>query len=198
MVGATLLIMADKLLGVLLLANDLIFYKLHKSLSVRPVVEPEVDSLPVVLFLDACALLLHVVLEDQLLQEKECALVLDFLSDLDLTLPEMRRVSLLALIALQVLDDELDHKGLLQHGAIEHLLLNCHFDLESSGVWFCPDESSVDHFDSLQTLHMLQAERQQLRRFKLASYPGRSLISVALFAMMKLNRLRDPLSDIDL
>ena len=74
--------MADKLLGVLLLANDLIFYKLHKSLSVRPVVEPEVDSLPMVLFLDARALLLHVVLEDQLLQEKECALVLDFLAHL--------------------------------------------------------------------------------------------------------------------
>lgn len=67
MVGTALLIVTNQLLGMLGLADDLVFYKLHESLGVGPVIESEVDALAVVLFLDAGALLLHIVLEDQLL-----------------------------------------------------------------------------------------------------------------------------------
>lgn len=47
-------------------------------------------------------------LQNELLQEQECTLVTDALSELNLRLPSMRRVGLLAVVALQVLDDELD------------------------------------------------------------------------------------------
>ena len=46
----------------------------------------------------------------------------DFLTDLDLRLPKMRRVCLLAVVALEVLDEKFDNHVLLKDGAAEHFL----------------------------------------------------------------------------
>ena len=41
----------------------------------------------------------------------------------------------------------LNHKGLLQYGAIEHLTLDCQLCFESSGVGLCPDEARIYQLD---------------------------------------------------
>lgn len=56
----------------------------------------------------------------------------DALSELDLRLPSMRRVGLLAVVALQVLDHELHLERLLQQSVRLHFFLHCQFDLDPS------------------------------------------------------------------
>ena len=41
----------------------------------------------------------------------------------------------------------LNHKGLLQYGAIEHLTLDCQLCFESTRVRLCPDESCIHQLD---------------------------------------------------
>ena len=86
--------------------------------------EQEVKALAVILVLHANALFLSFMLENQLLEPEERALVGDFLTDLNLRLPQMGRVRLLAVVALEVLNDELDDQVLLEHGVGHHLLLD--------------------------------------------------------------------------
>ena len=56
----------------------------------------------------------------------------DALSELDLRLPSMRRVGLLAVVALKVLDHELHLERLLQQSVRLHFFLHSQFDLDSS------------------------------------------------------------------
>ena len=61
----------------------------------------------------------------------------------------MRRVCLLAIVALEILDKKFDNHALLKDGAAEHFLLESQADLEPLGVWLRPNEAGVKHFHSL-------------------------------------------------
>ena len=59
-------------------------------------------------------LLMGLMLEDQLLEIKECSFMVDALSELYLRLPSMWRICLLTVITLQVLDHKLYLESLLE------------------------------------------------------------------------------------
>ena len=75
---------------------------------------------------------LHVrlVLEDELLQEEKGTLVVDLLANLDDGAPRVVRSNHVAIHALEVVDDELNDKHLLQDDAGEYLLLYGELDLQ--------------------------------------------------------------------
>lgn len=109
------------------------------------------------------------------------------LAHLYLTLPKMRRVRALAFFTLLILNYEFDHECLLEQSAIHDFFLHCDLDLESSRVGLGPDEAGVNHLNALQSLDMLEAQREQLGRLELARHPWRLSVSVALAAVMQLN-----------
>ena len=52
----------------------------------------------------------------------------------------------------------LNHEGLLQYGAIEHLTLYCQLCFESTGMGLCPDEPCIYQLD-LRTVAVLKTVR---------------------------------------
>jgi len=118
MIIAALLIVADQLFGILGFAHYLILYEAHKSLSVRPMFELKVKTLSVLFSSNVGTLFLGIVSKDQLFQEQESSFVIDLLSYLNLTLPQMRCVCFLTVIALQINDNEFAHESLLKKRTI--------------------------------------------------------------------------------
>lgn len=57
--------------------------------------------------------------------------MVDLLADLNLTLPQVRRVCLLTGVALQVRNHIVDYKGLLKHSSSKNFFLYCKLDFES-------------------------------------------------------------------
>lgn len=92
--------MRYKLLSRLVPAANIVVDKIYEANGMRPMPELEIDPMTARLTLDVDALLGGVVLQNQLLQEKEGTLVVHTLADLHLRLPQMRRVHTLAVIAL--------------------------------------------------------------------------------------------------
>jgi hypothetical protein len=68
-VSTILLIMRYQLLGMLLLADDVLFNKVGKPLRMRPMIKVEVKTLSKVFLLDVDDLLSSVMLDDHLFQE---------------------------------------------------------------------------------------------------------------------------------
>lgn len=196
MVSAVLLIVTDQLFRVSGLAGHLVLDEVDEPLGVGPVLEMEIQALSVGFVPDVDAFFLSVVLQDKLLQEQECSFVVHFLSHLHLTLPQMRCVGFLTVITLLVSNYEFAHESLLEKGSIQNFFLDRDFYLESSTVGLSPDEWGVNHFYSLQTLNMFETEGKQLRWLKFTLGPGWSLVSIALFAMVQLHRLRYSLSNV--
>ena len=100
MIIAALLIVTDQLFGVLRLTSDLILNKANESLRVRSMFELKVKPLSVLLASNVSTLFLCIILKNQLFQEQESPFVIDLLSYLNLTLPQVRCVCFLAVIAL--------------------------------------------------------------------------------------------------
>jgi hypothetical protein len=100
MIIAALLIVTDQLFGILRLASDLVLNEAYKSLGVRSMLELEVKPLSVLFASNVGTLLLCIILENKLFQEQESPFVIDLLSNLNLTLPQVRCVCFLAVIAL--------------------------------------------------------------------------------------------------
>jgi hypothetical protein len=65
-------------------------------------------------FLNVKTFLSSIVFNNKLLKEQESTLVVNTLSELDLSDPQMRCVCLFAIIALLICDYELHYKALLQ------------------------------------------------------------------------------------
>lgn len=84
------------------------------------------------------------------------------LSHLHLSHPQMGCVSLLAVVALLVGDNEFNDEALLEESTIEDFLLHCELDLDTAGVRLGPDEAGVDQLDALETLHQLEADGEEL------------------------------------
>ena len=110
---------------------NIIFNEVNESLSVRSVLELKVYTLTTILLSYIDALLLSIMLQYHLLKEKECSFVINFLSNLDLWLPEMRRVCLFTIITLQILNNEFHYKSLLEKGTVQNLFLNSNFNFKS-------------------------------------------------------------------
>lgn len=116
--------MAYELLCALFSHNYVLIDEIDQSQSMGSMLKVEVQALSVSFVTDSNALLLSVVLENELLQEEECPLVSNLLPDLDLRLPQVRRVSPFAVVTLQILDYKLHYKLLLQNGTWLNFLLH--------------------------------------------------------------------------
>ncbi len=84
----------------------------------------EVEVHALVLLLQRRDFVVCAVLENQLFQEVEGALVRHSLADLDISDPEVRGPGAFAVVALQVADNELDDARLLQYAAFQYFLLD--------------------------------------------------------------------------
>lgn len=69
--------------------------------------------------------------------------MMDALSQLDLRHPSMGSVGLFAIVALEIVDDELNLESLLQHCVRLNLFLDSKFYFDSAGVRLCPDKGRV-------------------------------------------------------
>lgn len=103
-------------------ANDAIGMWLAGVLEVEPLVHLS----------NANGLLVGVVLQNELLQEHERALVEYTLSQLHLGCPGMRRVRLLTVVALQVLHYKLHLEALLEQSVCLHLFLYGELDFDTA------------------------------------------------------------------
>ena len=144
-VGARVDVRRDEFLGEFGAHGNELAHELDKLHSLVLVVKEEVQ--PVWLLPNAHALLLCSVLENELLQPEERALMVDSLADLGGHSPCQLGLCALAIGAEEVLNDVLDHEGLLEDGRVEHLLLNGQFCLQPLGMRFGPDEGGVDQLD---------------------------------------------------
>ena len=196
MVGAVLFVVRNQLSCFLVPGHEVRVHELDQPVGVRGLLVLEVQTVGA--FFDSNGLLVSIMLQDQLLEVKEGALVRNSLTTLNLGGPRMRCVGNLAVVALQVGHDELYLEGLLQHRVLLHFLLHRQLHFDTARVRLCPNERCVEQLDSLETLDLLEAEREQLRTLKLHSNPRRSLVPVALSAMVELHVLGDALGDVDL
>ncbi len=126
-------------------------------------------------------LLVRIVLQDQLLQPQKRPFVRDLLSDLYARLPSVLRCQFGTTWALTGVDDQSQDERLLEDSVCQDLLLDRHFDLDSSGVWLSPDEGSVDKADFHQrSRDLLQADGysvvSELYSFPIGWLRSRSLI----------------------
>mmetsp|Transcript_5818 Transcript_5818/g.12669 ORF Transcript_5818/g.12669 Transcript_5818/m.12669 type:complete len:95 (-) Transcript_5818:410-694(-) len=86
-------------------------------------------------------------LQDELLEVEEGALVIDALTDLNERLPTALTELGLTFDALLIPNDEDHDEALLQDGAGLHLLLHREADLEAHGMGFGPYPTGIDEAD---------------------------------------------------
>ena len=155
---------------------------LQKVNHLQPVrATPVVKIEAVGLGLDADGVLLHAVFEDELLQEEEGALVLHLLTHLDARRPLIGVGGCSgARVAHVPLDHKLRHEGLLEDGAVQHLLLDREFGLQALTVGFCPDETGVHELHLVQALDALDAEGEELLGLEVRADPVLGGLEVAL------------------
>mmetsp|Transcript_17295 Transcript_17295/g.16499 ORF Transcript_17295/g.16499 Transcript_17295/m.16499 type:complete len:219 (-) Transcript_17295:382-1038(-) len=146
-------VLGDELLTLLGPAHHLVLNEVCQPVGMGLVLELEVQ--PVMSLLDPDRLLSRIVLQDQLLQEQECSLVIHSLSNLDLGHPGVRGVVLLTFITLNIVQLKLDDESLLQESVIGDLFLDSQLYFDPVGVGLCPHERSVYHLHPLQTLDVL-------------------------------------------
>ena len=94
--------------------------------------------------------------DNKLFEEQESTFVVDSLSQLNLSYPQLRSISLFAIITLKIGNHEFDDKALLKESSIEHFLLNRKFHLDTSRMGLGPHEASIHKLHSLQSLHLLE------------------------------------------
>jgi len=104
----------------------------------------EEEVYPVVHFFDVDCVLVRAVLEDELLEVQERALVRDFLPDLHAGAPGVVGVGLCAVGALVVVLRVLDFERLLHYRALVELRLHRDLDFYASAMRLRPDEGRVD------------------------------------------------------
>eukprot|EP00966_Prymnesium_polylepis_P189709 4395626-Prymnesium_polylepis.1 len=116
----------------------------HELLGVRALVEEEIQA--VLQLDDVRRVRVRRVLQDELLEPQEGALVRHLLPHLDDRRPRVLRLAPLAVGALLVAQDIFDDERLLQHRTGDHLLLDRQFQLDPARVRLRPDKRRVDEF----------------------------------------------------
>lgn len=137
-------------------------------------------------------------LYNKLLKEEESTFVINSLSKLNLGNPQVRSISLFAIVTLKVSNNKFNDKALLKKSTIEHFFLNCKLDLDASRVRFCPHEASIHKLNSFKTFNLLQAKSQELSWFKSSMSPRWSEVAIAFTTMLQLKRFWDAFSNINL
>lgn len=134
------------------------------------------------------SLAVSIVLEDQLLQVQKGALVRHFLAHLHRRLPHVLRGKTRAVGALSILHYKFHLKDLLQDSRGEYFLLYRQLHSQALAVRLRPYEVGVNQAHRLETLELLQADRQQLARLELRNHPGARRVQVALAVTAKVDR----------
>lgn len=142
-VGSTVVrVLRDELLGALHADGNNGRKELNHLDGIVALRVEEVET--IALLVDVRAVLVGVVLEDELLEEQEGALVGDLLADLNASLPGVLGGETSTGGALTGLDDEGQDKGLLENGVGENLLLDRDLELDTARVRLRPDELGID------------------------------------------------------
>mmetsp|Transcript_30021 Transcript_30021/g.80642 ORF Transcript_30021/g.80642 Transcript_30021/m.80642 type:complete len:203 (+) Transcript_30021:1121-1729(+) len=105
---------------------------------------------------DGCGICMCAMAEDELLQPEDGALVGHLLADLHHGHPVVLGLNALTLLALAVGHNELNHEGLLEHGAADDLLLHGELELDALGVSLGPDEGRVHKAYLVKATHALE------------------------------------------
>jgi hypothetical protein len=92
---------------------------------------------------DPQGLILHVVLQHQLLQMQECLLMLHTLPHLDIHQPRMRSKFLTTIITLLIFLPKLHNVRLLQRCLVHYLLLHSYADLQGFCTWLSENHLGV-------------------------------------------------------
>ncbi|GIX62944.1 uncharacterized protein BcabD6B2_23790 [Babesia caballi] len=145
---------------------------LTKSELLRAGLALEVQVKPVATGQNVRDVLVGVVLDDDLLEHEDVALVLGLLANLHHGLPGVRRVHALAVVALARADGEVDDERLLDHEVVVDLLLNADLDLELLAVRLRPGEGGVDDLHGVEPLDLLEANGEQLLALEVAVEPA--------------------------
>lgn len=149
--------------------------------------------------LNVDTLFIHVVLQNELLKEKECPLMINSLANLYLGSPQMWRVGLFAIVTLKVANLKNKLNYLLQIHTIQHFFLNGCFDANTTCMRLCPYETRINHLYFLgQATHILQAVSQHLSWLGFECCPWRPLPSITLFAIVQSVNQRNTLGDVNL
>ena len=151
--------------------------------------------------LDADGVSLHAVLQDELLEEEERALVLHLLSHLHARGPLIGVCGCPgARVAHAPLHHVLHHECLLQDGAVQYLLLDRELDLQSLAVGLRPYEPGVHELDLTQALDSLDAEREEFFGLEVGAdpVPRRLQVPRALVAVPHRALLLDTVRDVNL
>jgi hypothetical protein len=83
------------------------------------------------------------VLQDQLFEVQESALVVDLLTDLDNRVPGVLGLDFAAIWTLLASNDNLKNVGLLEDGRGKHFFLHRQLDLDALAVGLCPQEARI-------------------------------------------------------
>ena len=148
-----LFIMRDQLLGVFVLRHKMVLNKLYQAIRMTVGFVMEIKTIPSLLNSDC--FLVSFMSQYQLFEIKESSLVMYTLSYLYLTGPGVRCPSLFAIIALLVLDYKFNPKSLLKHSVILDFLLNNKLHFHAPTMRFCPNKSSIDNLNFVESLHVL-------------------------------------------
>jgi|LauGreDrversion4_2_1035121.scaffolds.fasta_scaffold1133247_2 hypothetical protein len=105
--------------------------------------------------LDSDCFFMSFMSQDQLFEVEESSFVMYTLSYLYLTCPGVRSPSLLTIITLLVLNYKFHSESLLKHSVVLNFLLNNKLHFHASTVRFCPNKSSIDNFNFIESLHVL-------------------------------------------
>lgn len=126
------------------------------------------------LLLDPARLGVRAVLQDNLLDEVDRALVGDFLAELHHGAPRLIGDGAGTQVAGLICDREVDDERLLHNNPALYLLLDLELQLDAARVWLGPLEPGVHELHPLpQPWQFLEAERQQFGRFPVALFPWR-------------------------
>ena len=197
-VSGILLVVRDELRGLLGPAGNIVLNEFEEVQSYHFVGEVKVNSS--INLLDIKTLLVHFMLQNKLLQKQKCPLVRHFLTDLDLSLPFVRRVGLFARVALEVLDPKLNRKTTLQLKTIlRNLPLNSDLDLNDFRVRLCPNKARVHQLHVLrEALDLLEAVGHHLRALHFHEGPRRLSPPITLLAVVQYHILGDASCHINL
>lgn len=104
--------------------------------------------------------------KNDLLEVEDAPLMVDLLTNLDHGVPGVGCPRLLAVVALDGLNDELDYEGALKYGVGLDLFLDGDLQLDALAVRLGPHEASVDQLHPVQALYFLQTQGQQFLRLQ--------------------------------
>mmetsp|Transcript_31875 Transcript_31875/g.85217 ORF Transcript_31875/g.85217 Transcript_31875/m.85217 type:complete len:202 (-) Transcript_31875:231-836(-) len=169
-------VVRHEMLGSLYSCGCAALHEVCEALRMTLVREMEIQTLPTLFQLQN--LLVHIVLENQLLEVAKGTTMLDFLPQLYDRIGKVWSVRPSTIFALLINHLELHHHSLLQNRRIRHFFLHRQLHLDSFRVLLSPNEVGIHKPDVLvDPLNFSQTNAEQLSGFGLASRPRRLIVA---------------------